>query len=120
MDQVKTALDTLVEQEGINLAMIVSRDGFIVEMQKGRDLTTDPETIGAALSTFWDHTDSMGKELTAKTGLNSIVEFQGAVVATSLIEAEDLLLAVVADPKTNPATMRYLTAKFSELLTRSL
>jgi predicted regulator of Ras-like GTPase activity (Roadblock/LC7/MglB family) len=120
MDQVKTIVETLAQEEGVNLAMVVSRDGFILEMQSAQKLAFEPETLGAAVSTYWNMADGMGKELTAEDGLNSVVEFRNATVATALIEEEDLLLTVVADKKANPAMIRYLTSKFTHLLVRSL
>jgi predicted regulator of Ras-like GTPase activity (Roadblock/LC7/MglB family) len=120
MEKAKPILETLAQQEGINLAMIVSRDGFILEMETAREVPAEPDTIGAAVSTFWNTLDSLGKELEAGGGLTGIFEFKGAQVSASLIPEEDLLLTVVADKKANPAMVRYLTYKFSELLTHAL
>ena len=116
MERAKEIIETLAEQDGVNLAMIVSRDGFILELGAEREAPQEPETVGAAVSTYWSTVDAMGGELAAEVGLNSIVEFRGALLATSLLVQEDLILTVVADPQMNPATIRYLTCKFSELL----
>lgn len=120
MEKAKPILEMLASQEGVNLAMVVSRDGFIVEAHSARKLPTEQETISAAVSTFWEHAGSLGRELSAEQGCNALVEYKNALVSTTLIESEDLLLCVVADSTTNPATMRYLSTKFSELLARSL
>jgi predicted regulator of Ras-like GTPase activity (Roadblock/LC7/MglB family) len=96
--------------------MIVSRDGFILEMEAERSLAMEPESVGAAVSTFWSTADSMGNELEAGIGVNGLVEFKEALISTALLGSEELILTVVADKGTNPATIRYLTVKFSQLL----
>jgi predicted regulator of Ras-like GTPase activity (Roadblock/LC7/MglB family) len=109
-------MEALVQEEGVDMAMIVSRDGFILEVETGRDLAVEPEQVGAMVSTFWATADGMGKELAAGLGLNGLVEFKEALVSTALLVDDDLILTVVADKHLHPATIRYLTVKFSELL----
>ncbi len=119
MDKVRSILETLSQQEGVNLAMIVSRDGFIIDLQTARELPADPEIIAASVSSLWGAGDVLGHQLAAERGVNTLIEFRGALVSTTVLDREDLLLAVVSDQQSNPATMRYLTAKFSELLARA-
>ncbi len=116
MEQTKDVLETLAQQQGVNVAMIVSRDGFILEMETGRGMSMEPETLGAAVSIYWTTADSMGRELEAGLGLNGLIEFKDALISTALLEENDVILTIVADRNVNPATIRYLTTKFSQLL----
>ena len=116
MQQSKEIIETLAEQDGVNVAMLVSRDGFVLELAAARALDMEAETVGAIVSTYWASAEAMGRELKAAPVRSSIVELKDAVVATALLEQEDLVLTVVADSNTNLATMRYLTVKFAELL----
>lgn len=120
MKQAKDYLEALAREDGVDLAMVVSRDGFIIELEAARTPEIEPETIGAAVSTYWATADRMGIELGAGQGLNGLFEFKDAVVATSLMAQNDLILTVAADRRTNPATIRYLTARFSQLLEQVL
>ena len=120
MDRVRTILGTLAEQAGVNMAMIVSRDGFVVEVESARELPGDAESIGASISSFWNVTDRLGDELAARLGLSCLLRYRRGVVGTAFIPEEDLLLAVYADRATDPAAMRYLTTKYSALLGRAL
>jgi predicted regulator of Ras-like GTPase activity (Roadblock/LC7/MglB family) len=120
MEQAKSVIESLAREEGVSLAMIVSRDGFILEMEAAPGLTTEPETVGAVVSSYWASADSMGLNLELGGGLNGMIEFDGAVVSTALIKEEDLILTLVTDRSMHAATARYLTVKFSELLTHVL
>lgn len=120
MREARETIETLAQQEGVNLAMIVSRDGFVIEYGVGRELPIEPEPLGAVVSTYWTTVDAIGRELSAGQGNNGLVECGDAVISTALIANEELILTVVTDKETNPAMIRYLTVKFSSLLEQML
>ncbi len=120
MRQAKDYLEVLAREEGVDFAMVVSRDGFIIEMEAARPPHLEPETIGAAVSTYWATADRRGSELGAGGGVNGIFEFKDGIIATSLMAENDLILTIAADRRTNPATVRYLTTRFSQLLEQVL
>jgi predicted regulator of Ras-like GTPase activity (Roadblock/LC7/MglB family) len=112
-------VEALAEQEGVNLALVLSRDGFILESEEGKE-TVDPEAVGVAVTTLWRAADEAGIEIELGAGANGLLEYKDGLLSTAVVRDADVILAIVADRDMNPATIRHLTVKFSELLAHVL
>jgi predicted regulator of Ras-like GTPase activity (Roadblock/LC7/MglB family) len=101
----KEQLADLSKVEGIVAAVIVSRDGFVIEgVNQSPDM--DLDGVGAVISAGMGATEVMGGELRVGNFAQSMIEFEkGIVVVSSVGEAGTL--AVVADLKSNLGNVRY-------------
>jgi len=110
----KQVLMELVRVEGIATAVVVSRDGFVIDgASNGNSL--DLEAVGAVVSAGIGSNIAMGKELHVGAIQQSMAEYEkGFIVATLLGEAG--ALAVVADLKANLGHVRYHVKKHAAVI----
>lgn len=105
----KELLIDLSKVEGITAAVVVSRDGFVIEGVNQSD-AMDLDGVGAVISAGMGASEVMGTELHIGNITQSMVEFErGIAVITVLGDAGTL--AVVADLKANLGNVRYQIKK---------
>jgi len=109
MKSLKELLNELIHIEGINTAVLVGRDGFVIEglVSAGR---LDAEAIGAVISTGIGSSEVMGRELQVGDLEQTMVEFKDGIIVVNLV-GENAILAVVADLKTPLGNVRYQVKK---------
>ena len=114
MAALNQVLTDLVKVEGITTAVVVSRDGFVIDgASNGNSLNL--EAVGAVVSAGIGSSVAMGRELQVGAIQQSMVEYEkGFIVATLLGEAG--ALAVVADLKANLGHVRYHVKKQAAVL----
>jgi len=109
MTTLKDLLEDLVRIEGINTAVLVGRDGFLIDgVQKSGRL--DVEDIGAVISTGIGSSEVMGNELAVGSLNTTMVEFEQGFVLINLV-GDNAILAVVADLKSPLGNVRYQVKK---------
>jgi predicted regulator of Ras-like GTPase activity (Roadblock/LC7/MglB family) len=109
MAGLKEQLQDLVQVEGINTAVIVGRDGFVIEgITSGSSL--DIEAVGAVVSTGIGASEVMGRELGVGAMSVGMLEFKDGVIEMSFV-GRDAILAVVADSSANLGNVRYQVKK---------
>lgn len=108
MSNLKSLLTELTQVEGINTAVVVGRDGFIID--RAGNGVVDVEAVGAVISTGIGSSEIMGKELGVGTMTQGMIEYQNGIIMTSLV-GNDAVLAVVADLKANLGNVRYQVKK---------
>ncbi|RME36791.1 MAG: DUF4388 domain-containing protein [Deltaproteobacteria bacterium] len=109
MKSLKELLNELIHVDGINTAVLVGRDGFVIEglVSSGR---LDAEAIGAVISTGIGSSEVMGRELQVGQLEQTMVEYDGGIVVVNLV-GDNAILAVVADLKTPLGNVRYQVKK---------
>jgi predicted regulator of Ras-like GTPase activity (Roadblock/LC7/MglB family) len=118
MASLKSQLADLLKVEGINAAVVVGRDGFVIEgLSDAGDL--DIEAVGAVVSTGLGAAEMMGRELGVGTMSVGMVEYKNGVIEMSLLGRE-AVLAVVADTKANLGNIRYQVKKRTQDIEASL
>jgi predicted regulator of Ras-like GTPase activity (Roadblock/LC7/MglB family) len=118
MEGLKSLLADLTKVEGINSAVVVGRDGFVIESSDAKNVV-DVEAIGAVISTGTGASEMMGKELAIGELQQSMVEFKNGIVLTSLLGRE-AVLAVLADLSANLGNIRYQVKKRAPEIQRAL
>ena len=109
MASLKEQLQDLIQVEGINTAVIVGRDGFVIEgITSGGAL--DIEAVGAVVSTGIGASEVMGRELGVGSMSVGMLEFKDGVIEMSFV-GSDAILAVVADGSANLGNVRYQVKK---------
>lgn len=117
MEELHKILQSLVEVSGINVAVCVGRDGFVIDAASTG--TSDTEAIGAMVSTGMGSAESVGRELGLKDMDQAMMEYQeGIVMMTAL--GRDALLAVVASKDANLGGVRLQVRRSAPKLEEAL
>ncbi len=117
MSVLRQVLSELVKTEGINAAVVVGRDGFVLDGISNRS-ALDTEAVGAIISTGIGSAEVMGGELKVGTMTQSMFEYSDGVIVLSL--AGEAILAVVADPKANLGMVRFQVKKRSPEIAKAM
>ena len=96
-------LDSLMKIEGVTAALVVGRDGFIIEAasEEGADL----EAVGAIAAGSLSSAEAMGGELHMGPPTSLLIEYEGGPVAVSPA-GPDGVLAVVGKQHANLGRLR--------------
>ena len=109
MSQLTDLLNELVNVEGINSAVVVGRDGFVIEgVASGTSL--DADAVGAVISTGIGSSEVMGRELEVGVMTQGMVEYDDGLIVMALL-GEDAIVAVVADLNANLGNVRFQIKK---------
>lgn len=118
MAGLKAQLNDLVKVEGINTAVVVGRDGFVIDgVSSGNAF--DVEAVGAIISTGVGTSEMMGRELSVGAMSQGMVEYKDGVIVMSFL-GSDAILAVVANLSANLGNVRYQVKKRSPEILASL
>lgn len=109
MKNLKDFLSELISIEGINTAVLVARDGFVLEgVTSGSKM--DIEAVGAVISTGIGSAEVMGNELSVGKFKQNLIEYTNGVIVFNLV-GDNAILAVVADVKAPLGNIRYQVMK---------
>lgn len=110
-------LDGLLEVEGVVAALVVGRDGFVIEAAAVNTLDTD--SVGAIAASNLAASDAMGEALTLGALDTILIEYeQGPVALTPA--GPDAVLAVVGDQNANLGRVRVEMRKVRQAVANQL
>jgi uncharacterized protein len=109
MASLKELLKDMVQVEGITTAVVVGRDGFVIEGITTAG-TMDIEAVGAVVSTGIGSSEVMGRELNVGRMTQGLVEYENGIITISFL-GKDAILAVVAGLNANLGNVRYQVKK---------
>jgi hypothetical protein len=113
----KQVLEEFLKIEGVSAAVVVGRDGFVIESAVSGKIDTD--ALGAMASTGMGTSEAMGKELGKGEISQLLVELEkGPIIMAPL--SPDELIAIVADSVANVGRIRYDLKKNKERLIAAL
>ncbi len=103
MAGLKQQLNDILKVDGITAAVVVGRDGFVIEgmSSDGRDV----ETVGAVISTGLGSSEVMGRELNVGSLTQSMVEFDKGILLMGTL-GRDALLCLVCELGSNLGNVR--------------
>lgn len=111
MADLQSLLSELVHVEGITTAVVVGRDGFVINgVSNGAGL--DIEAVGAVISTGIGSAEAMGRNLNVGAMSQGMVEYKNGIIVMSFL-GSDAILAVVADLNANLGNVRFQVKKKS-------
>jgi predicted regulator of Ras-like GTPase activity (Roadblock/LC7/MglB family) len=110
-------LKELVEVQGIEVAVCVGRDGFVIDAASTGNADTD--AIGAMVSTGMGSAESVGRELGVGEMAQAMMEYDKGIVVLSAL-GSDALLAVVASKDANLGNVRLQVKRRSSDLEKTL
>jgi uncharacterized protein len=109
MAGLKQLLSDLTKVEGVSTAVVVGRDGFVIDgASNGPGM--DMEAVGAVVSTGIGTAEMMGRELSVGAMTQGLLEFNNGIIVMGLL-GKDAVLAVVADLNANLGNVRYQVKK---------
>ncbi|WP_209631286.1 roadblock/LC7 domain-containing protein [Methanofollis sp. W23] len=113
----KQILMEFLRLDGVTAAVVIGRDGFVIEDAVSGEIDTD--ALGAMASTGMGTSEAMGAEL-GKGELNQmLVELQNGPILLSPL-SEDELIAIVANDGSNIGRIRYELKKNRDRITAAL
>jgi hypothetical protein len=113
----KQILGEFLNLEGVFAAVVVGRDGFVIESALSGKI--DVDALGAMASTGIGTSEAMGKELGKGELTQLLVELdKGPIIISPL--SRDELIAIVAESSSNLGRIRYELKKNKERLIAAL
>jgi uncharacterized protein len=113
----KQILGEFLNLEGVFAAVVVGRDGFVIESALSGKI--DVDALGAMASTGIGTSEAMGKELGKGELTQLLVELdKGPIIISPL--SRDELIAIVAESSSNLGRIRYELKKNKERLVAAL
>ncbi len=110
-------LDSLLKVEGVTAALVIGRDGFVIESAATHSIDTD--AVGAIAASSLSASESMGEELKLGTLGSVLIEYeQGPVALTPA--GPDAVLAVVGDQSANLGRVRIEMRKIRQTVADQL
>lgn len=100
----KQILGEFIKLDGVTAAVVVGRDGFVIESAESG--TIDTEALGAMASTGLGTSEAMGSELGKGEMQQMLVECENGPILLSPL-SEDELIAIVAEKNVNIGRIRY-------------
>jgi predicted regulator of Ras-like GTPase activity (Roadblock/LC7/MglB family) len=113
----KQILSEFLRLDGVSAAVVVGRDGFVIESAETGSI--DTEALGAMASTGMGTSEAMGTELGKGEMAQMMVEFDNGPILLSPL-SEDELIAVVAEKEVNIGRIRYELKKNRERIIAAL
>jgi hypothetical protein len=114
----KQILGEFLSVEGVTTAVVVGRDGFVIESATSSG-KMDIDALGAMASTGIGTSEAMGRELGKGELTQMLVELdKGPIIISPL--SKDELIAIVADSTANLGRIRYEVKKNKERLVAAL
>ena len=113
----KQILEEFLKIEGVSAAVVVGRDGFVIEgAMSGK---VDIDALGAMASTGLGTSEAMGASLGKGELRQLLVELEkGPIIMSPL--SDDELIAIVADAEANVGRIRYDLKKNKDRLIAAL
>lgn len=109
MSKLKDLLTDFVHVEGVSAAVVISRDGFVIEGEtNGSEL--DREAVGAVVSVGIGSSAVMANELQVGEIAQTMFECAKGIVVVTFLGA-NALLALVSDASANIGNLRYQLKK---------
>lgn len=99
----RAILDGLLKVEGVTAALVVGRDGFVIEAVSAEGIETD--SVGAIAASSMSASESMGEELKLGVLGSVLIEFELGPVAIAPAGPE-AILAVVGNQNVNLGRLR--------------
>jgi predicted regulator of Ras-like GTPase activity (Roadblock/LC7/MglB family) len=113
----KPLLEDFLKVEGVSAAVVVGRDGFVIESAVSGKV--DIEALGAMASTGLGTSEAMGGSLGQGALQQVLVEFEKGPIILSPLSADELI-AIVADNVSNVGRIRYEIKKNRERIIAAL
>ena len=107
-------LASMITDDGLSVALIVGRDGLLVEGQS-RGSGMDLQAVGAMAARSLGDADRVGKTLNAGAVNRLRIRFDSYLVSIETVTETDLLVAAVSNPSDGERLFNALARHFTQL-----
>ena len=114
----KEVLTDLTKKPGVIAALVVSRDGFVIEGQTSEE-ELDLDALGALTSSALAGWESIGTDMSRGSPEMLLVEFESGPIAVSPV-ADDAVLVVMGNRLCNLGRMRIEVSRVREAVAACL
>lgn len=104
---IKDVLDGLVQMPGLEGAVLVSKDGFVIDSAAAKSM--DAEEIGAIFAGATGPSEVIGERLAMGSLKQSMLEYEKGIII--VVSVKDSFLAVMAGNDANLGLVRINTKK---------
>lgn len=104
MAELRRLLSDITQIDGVDSAILASRDGFVLESVSSGEI--DPEAIGAIVSSGIKAYEGLGPEMNVGELIQGMIEYKSGFVMISLV-TNDAVLAVAANSGANLGNVRF-------------
>jgi predicted regulator of Ras-like GTPase activity (Roadblock/LC7/MglB family) len=114
IEDAKSVLSRLASVPGVALAVLVDREGFLIE--SAGDMALEAETAGALAGCLAQASEAIGRELGQATLVGLIAEYEAGVILVNMAGSGAMLATVLSDPALLDQVRSYVKKTLSELL----
>lgn len=110
-------LDGLLKVDGVTAALVIGRDGFVIESAAAHAI--DADAVGAIAASSLSAAEAMGEEMKLGALGSILIEYELGPVAVTLA-GPDAVLAVVGNQGTNLGRVRIEMRKIRQAVANQL
>jgi len=113
-EDLKGILGRLAAVPGVSLAVLVDRDGFLIE--SAGDMMLEAEVAGALAACLAEASEGIGRELGQGTLAGMILEYDAGLVLVNAVGISAMLVTVLGDPALLGKVRYYVKKALPDLL----
>ena len=95
-EDVKSVLSRLAAVPGVALAVLVDREGFLIE--SAGDMVLEAEAAGATAGCLAEASEAIGRELSQGPLVGLIAEYEAGLIVVNMAGSGAMLATVLCDP----------------------
>ena len=115
IEDAKSVLSRLATVPGVTLAVLVDREGFLIE--SAGDMVLEAEAAGALAGSLAEASESIGRELSQGTLVGLIAEYEAGLILVNMAGSGAMLATVLCDPAVLDRARDDVKKTLSDLLT---
>jgi predicted regulator of Ras-like GTPase activity (Roadblock/LC7/MglB family) len=115
IEDAKSVLSRLAAVPGVALAVLVDREGFLIESVG--DMVLEAEAAGALAGCLAEASETIGRELSQGTLVGLIAEYEAGLILVNMAGSGAMLATVLCDPAVLDRARDVVKKTLSDLLT---
>src|SRR5580765_445406 len=114
IEDAKSVLSRLAAVPGVALAVLVDREGFLIE--SAGDMVLEAEAAGALAGCLAEASEAIGRELSQGPLVGLIAEYEAGLVLVNMADSGAMLATVLCDPAALDRARHDVKKTLSDLL----
>ena len=114
IEDAKSVLSRLAAVQGVALAVLVDREGFLIE--SAGDMVLEAEVAGAMAGCLAEASEAIGRELSQGTLVGLIAEYETGLILVNMAGSGAMLATVLCDPAVLDRARHDVKKTLSDLL----
>jgi predicted regulator of Ras-like GTPase activity (Roadblock/LC7/MglB family) len=114
IEDAKSVLSRLAAVPGVALAVLVDREGFLIE--SAGDMVLEAEVAGALAGCLAEASEAIGRELSQGTLVGLMAEYEAGLILVNMAGSGTMLATVLSDPTVLDRARHDVKKTLSDLL----